>query len=623
MIPKQMDTFLHEVLPERTWRNRLHHDGHLAFMEFHASDVERLHRLGIEVDRLGPRLVVCMWDDRDDLEVGGYLVVDNLAMGQPAMGGIRMLPSITPTVIFNLARGMTLKNAAADLPYGGGKAGIVAPDRAISEEEHTEIVRRFAHLIGRYRQIYLPGPDVGTNDADMKTIAIENGLDNALSKPVDMGGNRIDQLGAAAGGVVIAIDALLDEVERLRVLPQFANMQVPEREDLTVLIQGFGAVGSHVARILTEQEPAPHIVGLSDAHGYLYRAQGLPMDKVMALRDEHGLASFAYFLQYLQDKRSPWPDTKFSNAPNDLLREDAFCLVPAAPIANYLDVSADSRPAMTVDKRGRWAMIVEGANTYSPDPVRRAARLRMERTVYWQQGTLIASDFLVNSGGVIFAAQEHLIRTPSHLRVPVELLGDREAVQRWLDDHAGELAELAQQRLQAGIKQRKEVIRRNMRELVDLLIADPDMLPLEAAEQLSINRISASERYRRVADIMEPLRVIGPESTIREAAQLLIKDAREVLGVVDAGGELVGIVTDWDITNAAAQGYVDQLPVAEIMTRELITANSEDSLLDVLRKLETYEISAMPVVDEGSVVGLISSEMLAHKTLLRLLQAQV
>ena len=116
-------------------------------MEFRATDVERLHWLGIEADRLGPRLVVCMWDEESDLEVGGYLVVDNLAMGQPAMGGIRMLPEVTPAAIFNLARGMTLKNAAADLPYGGGKAGIVAPDRKLSPDDHTEIVRRFAHLI--------------------------------------------------------------------------------------------------------------------------------------------------------------------------------------------------------------------------------------------------------------------------------------------------------------------------------------------------------------------------------------------------------------------------------------------------------------------------------------------
>lgn len=114
MIPTRMNEFLHEVLPKRTWKNRLHRDGPRAFMEFDRLDVNRLQQLGIQVDRLGPRLVVCMWDEESDLEVGGYLVVDNLAMGRPSMGGIRMLPNITLAAIHNLARGMTLKNAAAD-----------------------------------------------------------------------------------------------------------------------------------------------------------------------------------------------------------------------------------------------------------------------------------------------------------------------------------------------------------------------------------------------------------------------------------------------------------------------------------------------------------------------------
>jgi glutamate dehydrogenase (NAD(P)+) len=127
------------------------------------------------------------------------------------MGGIRMMPDIIPATIYNLARGMTLKNAAADLPYGGGKSGIIA-DPDILPEDHNAIVRGFAHLLYRYRDIYLPGPDVGTNDADMGTIAIESGLDCAVSKPVEMGGNRIDQLGAAAGGVIIALDELLKEM---------------------------------------------------------------------------------------------------------------------------------------------------------------------------------------------------------------------------------------------------------------------------------------------------------------------------------------------------------------------------------------------------------------------------
>lgn len=623
MIPKRMHQFLHDVLPKRTWRNRLRKDGPLAFMEFGPLDVDRLQRLGIEVDRLGPRLVVCMWDEASPLEVGGYLVVDNLAMGRPALGGIRMLPDLTPNVIHNLARGMTLKNAAADLPYGGGKAGIVAPSD-LSPAEHDEVIRHFAHLIYRYRDIYLPGPDVGTNDADMKTIAAENGLDCALSKPADMGGNRIDQLGAAAGGVVTAIDTLLEEIERLKTLPQFSHLEVPARAEMSILIQGFGAVGSHVARILWESDPnnAPRIVGVSDATGYLYDEAGLPIDELLALRDEHGIVTFPYFLEQLVDVHTPDPQTKFSNAPNDLLRESAFCCVPAAPVANYLDVDASSSPSMTVDRMGDWAMIVEGANTYSPDPARQAARARMERAVYWQAGTLIATDYLVNSGGVIYATQELMIKTPDHLRVPDEMLGDREAVEQWLVDHRADFEVLAEQRRIAGEAKRNQVIRRNMKELVDLLVDDPDMLPCEAAEHISIRRIASSERYRTVADVMEPMPTITQDHTVREAAQLLVEENSEILAVVSPTGELAGVVTEWDVTRASATASPEDTPLTEVMTHEVIAANPTDNILEVVRKLEHYEISAMPVVSDEEVLGVISGDILARRTLYRLLQSQ-
>lgn len=622
MIPKQMDEFLHEVLPESSWRNRLQAKGPLRFIEFRSTDPERLHRLGVKVDRLGPRLVVCMWDEESRIEAGGYLVVDNLAMRRPSMGGIRMLPDITPLTVFNLARGMTLKNAAAGLPFGGGKAGIVGPGRTLDPDpaEHTEIVRRFARLLYRYRDIYLPGPDVGTDDADMKTIAVENGLDCAVSKPVDMGGNRIDQLGAAAGGVVIAIATLLEEMPRLKALPQFANLVIPEPADLTVLIQGFGAVGAHAARMLAAWPAPPRIIGISDAGGYLYDEQGLPIEELLAIRDAANRVTYPYFAQRLAERRGP--GAKFATAADDLLRESAFCLVPAAPVAHYLGTEAGTHPSMTVDRAGRWALIVEGANTYSPDPSRRAARMRMERAVYWQRGTLIAPDFLVNSGGVIFAAQEQVIPTPSPLSIPPRLLGNPEAVDPWLAEHCEEFARLAERRLQAGINRRDEIIRRNMKELVDSLVADPDLLPVEAAEQISIRRIASSEAFRCVADVMEPLQSIPPDRSVRDAAQILISDPHEMLAIVSAAGVLVGVVTDWDITKASATACVPDVPVAEIMSREVITAKPGDNVIDVVRMLETHEISAMPVVDQGAVVGVVSTDILAHKTLYRLLQAR-
>jgi glutamate dehydrogenase (NAD(P)+) len=617
-MPKRMSILLRSRLPEHTWNTRLVCEGSAAFLEFDAKDVDRLARLGIDVDHLGPQLVVCMWDEASPLEIGGYLVVDNLAMGCPAMGGVRMLPEVTPAMVYNLARGMTLKNAAADLPYGGGKAGIVA-EAGLDAAQRTKVIEGFARLLWRYRELYLPGPDVGTNDDDMKTIAIANGLDSVVSKPADMGGNRIDQLGAAAGGLVIALEALLTEMPRLRALPQFAHLRLPELPEVTVLIQGFGAVGAHAARLIRERLPSAKILGVSDAAGYLYHEQGLPIETLFQRWQDCGLVTRSFFLAQRADHGTA---VKYANEPNDLLREDAFCLIPAAPMANYLDTDAASMPSMTVDRMGRWTLIVEGANTYSPDPARKAARARMERAVYRQRGVLIVPDYLVNSGGVIFAAQEQRLKTPTSLALPDDCLGDQTAVAQWLNEHAEAYANLAEGRRQAAETARETVIRRNMRELVDLLISDADMLPSEAAERISIRRITARERGRTAADLMAPIPMISQFASIREAAAVLVEAGRAILAVVTPQGALTGVVTRWDLTRAVAQGLAETQPLSRIMTSEVITASPDDSILELVRKLEHHDISAMPVVAQGDVLGMVSADLLARRSLLRLLQSQ-
>jgi len=622
MIPRRMNAFLRKRLPLQTFENRLIRDGDRCFLEFGILDVERLSRLGIQVDKLGPRLVVAMWDEGSPQEIGGYLVVDNLAMGQPSMGGIRMLPNVTPAAIHNLARGMTLKNAAANLPYGGGKSGIVA-EYGLSTQERLQVMKGFAHLLYRYHDVYLPGPDVGTNDADMKTIAVESGLDNAVSKPVDMGGNQIDQLGAAAGGVIIALDELLKEMPRLRSLSQFENLEVPRAEELTVLIQGCGAVGAHAARFLCSWLPGARVTGLSDENGYLYHQDGLPVDTLFNIWQESGPVTRQYFLNSLMEEENTPSGMKFSSEPDDLLRESAFCFIPAAPVANYLDTDSGSDPCMLVDQIGRWHVIIEGANTYSPDPERKVFRSRMERAVYRQMGVMIASDYMVNSGGVIFAAQEQLIKTPGHLRFPDEYKGNARAVEDWLEDHAQEFSELAEQRLAAAESHRDEVIRCNIREMIDLLVSDADMLPNEAAEQISIRRIAARESDKKAVEIMESIPTIPIASTVKLAAAALINSPSPILAVVDDDDQLAGVVTDWDITRATSIGSPDNLPLEQVMTREVISAVPTDSILDVIRKLEHHEISAMPVVSGKSVLGMISSDLLARQSLLRLLQSQI
>ena len=620
MIPKAMEAYLRDHLPERTWKRRLRREGSLASIEFGPLDIERLLRLGITVDALGPFLVACLWDEESPLEIGGYLVVDNLSMGRPSMGGIRMLPDLTPAAIHNLARGMTLKNAAAQLPFGGGKSGIVAAAR-LTAEERRAVVTGFARLIRRYRAIYLPGPDVGTNDEDMRTVAIENGLDSAVSKPADMGGNRIDELGAAGGGCIIALQALLEEMPRLARHPSFANLHVSAPQDVTVLIQGFGAVGAHAARLLQERLPGARLVGASDAQGYLYSADGLPVPDLFDLWKAKGLVTLEFGQPQLGGA-AIGPRVKLSTEPNDLLRESAFCLIPAAPVANYLDVDPASAPSMTVDRAGRWAVIIEGANTYSPDPARRQARARMERAVYRQRGALIATDYLVNSGGVIFAAQEHIIRTPAGLRLPEEILGDRAAVSGWLQAHGDALQALAEQRRQAGEATRENVIRRNMRELVELLLEDADRLPWEAAERISVRRIAAGESERTAADIMGEIILAEASTPLQKAAAALVECGCALMAVVDESQKLTGVITEWDFVRATAAGTPPQTPIETIMTRQVVTAAPGDSLLEILRRLEHHEYSALPVVDGGRVVGIVSSDLLATRSLTRLLQSQ-
>jgi glutamate dehydrogenase (NAD(P)+) len=523
---------------------------------------------------------------------------------------------------------MTLKNAAADLPFGGGKSGICAQSEDLSPQDRLDVIRGFGRLLGRYRDIYNPGPDVGTSDADMKTIAIENGLDSAVSKPVDMGGNRIDQLGGAARGVVLTIREMLKHLDRLRVLPQFRDLVVPEGEALSILVQGFGAVGAHTARLLGELFPpgrVPTIVGISDASGYLYCADGLPRDELFALWDTMVERDRAVCRPYMKNyaEAGRWNQKLTFSADFDaLLREDAFCLVPAAPVANYLGLDKAAGASMTVDRMGKYRMIVEGANTYSPDPARRLTRHRLERAVYRERGVLIVTDYLVNSGGVLYAAHEKMIPTPPHLEIPAAALGDREAVDAWLKLHQAEFSALAEQRRVAAERKLEEVVEHNMEELVRLLTTDPERLPWEAAEQIAVARISSQEKDRRARDVMEPIQTISPMASVVDAAQLLTSSHADIIAVVSKDQRLVGVITDRDVTRSIASGRCAEVSVESIMTREVVSVSPDTPILECVRRLESFSISATPVIDDGRAVGLVSGDLLAKRTLYRLLQAQ-
>jgi CBS domain-containing protein len=90
--------------------------------------------------------------------------------------------------------------------------------------------------------------------------------------------------------------------------------------------------------------------------------------------------------------------------------------------------------------------------------------------------------------------------------------------------------------------------------------------------------------------------------------------------VLAPDGHVVGIVTDWDITQAAARGKIEGVRVDNVMTCEILSCGPEDSILDAVTRLEQHDISALPVISaDGRLLGVITASLLATRTLYRLL----
>ncbi|MEO6203331.1 MAG: Glu/Leu/Phe/Val dehydrogenase dimerization domain-containing protein [Nitrospirales bacterium] len=138
-------------------------------------------------DDLGPAKIVHLYDPTCGLR--GMVVIDNVACG-PSIGGVRMASNVSTPELFRLARAMTLKNAAAGLPHGGGKAGIVADPRTPGK---ARLIRAFARAI-RDLVEYIPGPDMGTDETCMAWMYDE--IKRAVGLPRVLGGIPLDQIGA-------------------------------------------------------------------------------------------------------------------------------------------------------------------------------------------------------------------------------------------------------------------------------------------------------------------------------------------------------------------------------------------------------------------------------------------
>ncbi len=303
-------------------------------------------------DELGPAKVISL---QLTAGVDAIVVVDNVALG-PAIGGVRMRPDVTPAEVARLARAMTVKNAAAGLPHGGGKAGIVAPP-GLQPAAHERVMRSFARAIAQITD-YIPGPDMGTGETSMAYVHDEIG--RAVGLPAVLGGVPLDELGATGFGLAVCAEVL-------------SEAKLTELTGARVVIQGFGAVGSHAARLLAERGAA--VIAISDIEGATCEPGGLDIPALLAHKQAGGaVAAFPGGRAVPRDS---------------ILALDCDILLPAA-----------QPDVLTADNAGKVSarVVLEGANI----PATPAAEAELH-----ERGVLCIPDVIANAGGVICAAAEY------------------------------------------------------------------------------------------------------------------------------------------------------------------------------------------------------------------------
>jgi len=304
-------------------------------------------------DELGPLKLVRIW--RPSVGLKAIVAVDNVACG-PSVGGVRMAPDVSAEEAFRLARAMTLKNAAAGLPHGGGKA-VIAADPKMPLADKERLIRAFACAIADLAE-YIPGPDMGTDERAMGWIKDETG--RAVGLPREVGGIPLDEIGATGFGLVAAIEVAASRI----------GMAL---NGARVAIQGFGSVGRHAARFLAGKGAV--LVAASDSQGTLADDAGLDIAALTALKAQG---------RPLRD-----------HPRGRKLDGDAVIDIPCdiwIPAARPDVIHAGNVARLNAK------LVAQGANI----PCTPEAEAALAR-----RGVLVLPDFIANAGGVICAAIEY------------------------------------------------------------------------------------------------------------------------------------------------------------------------------------------------------------------------
>ncbi|MCC6290959.1 Glu/Leu/Phe/Val dehydrogenase [Candidatus Nomurabacteria bacterium] len=296
----------------------------------------------------------------DKFKTWGFLVIDSLKLG-PGKGGIRMTPSVTENEVERLAHAMTLKNALANIPFGGAKSGIIFDPKTHTPKEKREIVEWFAkELKPVLVRSYIAGPDINMTEREMAWFV--NAADNhkaATGKPRVLGGLP-HELGSTGFGVAQATLLAL-------------RYKKIEPADATIAIEGYGNVGIFAHKFL--QEKGARIVAVSDSRGSIYSKDGLNYKKLIQTKKRTGSV-----INYPGGK-------KLSN--KEIFILPVTVLIPAAlpDVINSGNVS-----------QIKAKIVVEGANIPMHE--------KFERKLH-ERGVLIIPDIIANAGGVISSYAEY------------------------------------------------------------------------------------------------------------------------------------------------------------------------------------------------------------------------
>ncbi|MBA4549747.1 Glu/Leu/Phe/Val dehydrogenase [Thermoactinomyces intermedius] len=285
------------------------------------------------------------------------------AMG-PTKGGIRFHPDVTMDEVKALSMWMSFKCAVTDVPYGGGKGGVICDPRKLSKGEIERVSRGFieaiADIVGPEKDI--PAPDVYTNAQTMgwmmDTYSRMKGKFSPgviTGKPLSLGGSK-GRNEATARGCAFAIEQAMEKLNK-------------PLQGATVAVQGFGNAGRIVADLLAEK--GCKIVAVSDTSGAIYQKDGLNLDEVKKLKDDKN------------SKITDLSDAQVLENPEEILELDVDILVPAALENVITRKNADRIQAKVV------AEAANGPTTPKADEV------------LFKKGVHLIPDILANAGGVI------------------------------------------------------------------------------------------------------------------------------------------------------------------------------------------------------------------------------